>query len=108
MTSLERLEKINSDTATPVSTAAGIVMHPDSIANLGPVLVDDGGGIGETAYVAARGALHSMYSALSGMNDAVKENLVQVGDGRNKTMQVPNDRRPALAAAMGQRFESAA
>jgi hypothetical protein len=104
----ERLKGINESTAAAPHTAAGLIMNPDSLRNLGPVLVDGEGGVGEVAYTAARAALQSMYTALGAMDDATKANLAMVPRGRSTAMEVPPDRRPALAAAMGQRFEGAA
>jgi hypothetical protein len=111
MTENDRLKGINESTAAAPHTAAGLIMNPDSLRNLGPTLVDGEGGVGEVVYTAARAALQSMYTALGAMDDATKANLevmVRGRDSRNNTMEVPPDKRPALAAAMGQRFEGAA
>jgi hypothetical protein len=109
MTENDRLKSINESTAAAPHTAAGLIMNPDSLRNLGPTLVDGEGGVGEVAYTAARAALQSMYTALGDMDDATKANLKVVPRGnRGTAMEVPPDRRPALATAMGQRFEGAA
>jgi len=104
----DRLKAINETTATPVSTRAGLSGHPDSLTNIGPVLVDGAGGAGETAYQASRVALRNMYDALAHMHDATQANLVPTPRGNRVAMEVPPDKRQALATAMGARFESAA
>jgi hypothetical protein len=104
----DRLKTINESTATPVNTRSGLSGHPDALANIAPTLVDGGGGAGESAYQAARVGLKSMYDALGEMDAATAANLAPVARGSRTAMEIPNDRRAALANAMGQRFESAA
>lgn len=104
----DKLKNINEKTAAAPHVAAGLSGHPDALATLGPTLVDDAGGPGEVAYSAGRVALQSMYTSLAAMDDATKANLAPHQRGARQVMEVPPEKRPALAAAMGTRFENAA
>lgn len=102
----DRLKSILENTSTPISAHLSPTMHPDSVHNLGPILVDGQGGPAEAGFAAARSALRALYEVGLKIHNGQQAMLepVNVAVGGSQPvlqMQVPAHRAAELAAAMG-------
>src|SRR4051794_17573847 len=67
----ERLSKLDASSGAEISTRVPASLHPDQVANLGPILVDaEGSGPSIDAYGAARHALRSLYDSAKQIDSA--------------------------------------
>ena len=107
-----RLDDINKETSTPVSTDAPLDHHPDSLAPLGKILVDEQSGPGEVCYRAARLAMVALHDGALAMQQAYDAIALPVDVSMKGTgafrRQVPENKKAELANAMASKFASIA
>ncbi|MGH7175230.1 MAG: hypothetical protein ACREGR_02640, partial [Minisyncoccia bacterium] len=110
----ERVDQLNAQHSVPIDSRVSISLHPDSLLPHGDPLVGvDATGLGARVYVAGRQALSNLYGAMTTMEDAHRALLapapaVAGKGGGTRTLQIPENRKPELAAAMGNAFARAA